>query len=205
MIDSSLAQDGASPTPSAAARRARRRGPGLGPHLPPGLANDNLSGMAVAALSGGLAGAQPAALSYRLLFDPVTIGSIAWLRATRRRRGSAMVWCWPARGPRPAHLQAQPARHDRGRRDRAAHGARADAAAHEVQDFSPYGYDERQFCSPGFDLPVGWLMRTPNGEYPEYHTSADNLDFITPEALEDSLASASRYSRSLRRTRATEI
>jgi aminopeptidase-like protein len=56
----------------------------------------------------------------------------------------------------------------------------------EVIDFFPYGYDERQYCSPGFNLPVGCLMRTPHGEYPEYHTSADNLDFVRPEFLADS-------------------
>jgi aminopeptidase-like protein len=55
-------------------------------------------------------------------------------------------------------------------------------------DFSPYGYDERQFCSPGFNLPVGCLMRTPHGEFPEYHTSADNLEFIRAAALADSIA-----------------
>ena len=53
-------------------------------------------------------------------------------------------------------------------------------------DFDPFGYDERQFCSPGFNLPMGCLMRTPNGRYPEYHTSADNLSFIHPESLGDS-------------------
>ena len=57
----------------------------------------------------------------------------------------------------------------------------------QVIDFSPYGYDERQYCSPGFDLPVGRLSRTPHGEYPQYHTSADNLDFISPGALRGSL------------------
>jgi aminopeptidase-like protein len=57
-----------------------------------------------------------------------------------------------------------------------------------VLDFSPYGYDQRQFCSPGFDLPVGCLMRTPNGRYPEYHTSGDDLDFVDPAHLADSLA-----------------
>jgi aminopeptidase-like protein len=55
-----------------------------------------------------------------------------------------------------------------------------------IIDFHPYGYDERQFCSPGFNLPVGCIMRTPFGEYPEYHTSADSLDFIKPESLSDS-------------------
>jgi aminopeptidase-like protein len=52
-----------------------------------------------------------------------------------------------------------------------------------MTEFSPYGYDERQFCSPGFDLPVGRLSRAPHGEFPEYHTSADNLEFVAPESL----------------------
>jgi aminopeptidase-like protein len=56
---------------------------------------------------------------------------------------------------------------------------------YEIRDFSPYGYDERQYCSPGFNLPVGRLSRTPYGEYPEYHTSADNLKFVHPEFLGD--------------------
>ena len=54
---------------------------------------------------------------------------------------------------------------------------------HEIQDFVPFGYDERQYCSPGFNLPVGCFMRTPHGRYPEYHTSADNLDFVRSEHL----------------------
>jgi aminopeptidase-like protein len=62
----------------------------------------------------------------------------------------------------------------------------------EICDFSPYGYDERQFCSPGFDLPVGCFMRTPHGQFPEYHTSADNFDLIKAECLEDSFAKCCR-------------
>ena len=58
---------------------------------------------------------------------------------------------------------------------------------HEILDFSPYGYDERQYCSPGFNLPVGCLMRSVWGTFPEYHTSADNLDFIRPLQLAGSL------------------
>src|SRR3954453_16163290 len=61
-------------------------------------------------------------------------------------------------------------------------------APYEVQDFSPYGYDERQFCSPGFDLPVGCLMRTPFQRFPEYHTSGDNLSFVRTDKLIDSLS-----------------
>ena len=57
----------------------------------------------------------------------------------------------------------------------------------EVRDFTPYGYDERQYCSPGYNLAVGSLTRTPHGEYPEYHTSADNLDLVNGAALEASL------------------
>jgi aminopeptidase-like protein len=56
-----------------------------------------------------------------------------------------------------------------------------------VVEFSPYGYDERQFCSPGFNLPVGCLMRTPHGQYREYHTSADDLTFVSPASLGESL------------------
>jgi aminopeptidase-like protein len=56
-----------------------------------------------------------------------------------------------------------------------------------VLDFVPFGYDERQYCSPGFDLPVGSLTRTPFGRYPQYHTSADDLEFVRPEWLADSL------------------
>src|SRR5690606_23118734 len=73
--------------------------------------------------------------------------------------------------------------------DRAAtHVLAAEGYAHRVVDFAPLGSDERQFCSPGFDLPIGSLTRTPYKQFPEYHTSADDLDFVTPEALAESLA-----------------
>jgi glutamate-1-semialdehyde 2,1-aminomutase len=67
------------------------------------------------------------------------------------------------------------------------HVLRHSRSPHAVIDFSPFGYDERQYGSPGFNLPVGCLMRTPHGEFPEYHTSADNLDLVRPEALAESL------------------
>jgi aminopeptidase-like protein len=70
----------------------------------------------------------------------------------------------------------------------ASHLLRASGRQHAVVPFEPWGYDERQYCSPGFDLPVGSLMRTPHGRFPEYHTSADDLGFVRAEALADSLA-----------------
>src|SRR5205823_7242887 len=69
-----------------------------------------------------------------------------------------------------------------------AHVLRHHSEPHELLEFSPYGYDERQYCSPGFNLPVGCLMRARHGQFPEYHTSADNLQFVQPAALETSLA-----------------
>jgi aminopeptidase-like protein len=67
-----------------------------------------------------------------------------------------------------------------------AHVLKHSGQDYEIMDFFPYGYDERQYCSPGFNLPVGCLMRTPHGQYPQYHTSADDLDFVSPESLADS-------------------
>ncbi len=57
---------------------------------------------------------------------------------------------------------------------------------HKIIDFFPFGYDERQFCSPGFNLPVGGLTRATYGRYPEYHTSADNLEFVKASSLQES-------------------
>jgi aminopeptidase-like protein len=70
----------------------------------------------------------------------------------------------------------------------AAHALKTATTPFRVVDFFPYGYDERQYNSPGFNLPVGCLMRTPHGEYPEYHTSADNLECVKAENLGNSLA-----------------
>jgi aminopeptidase-like protein len=66
------------------------------------------------------------------------------------------------------------------------HVLRHSALTSAIEDFSPYGYDERQYCSPGFNLPVGLLQRSKHGTIPQYHTSADNLAFIKPEHLLES-------------------
>jgi aminopeptidase-like protein len=155
----------------------------------PSLANDNLSGIALAvALAQSLQARADRRLSYRFLFIPGTIGSITWLARNRpvaeRIRHGLVLSCVGDAGS---------STYKRSRRgnaliDRAVeHVLRFSNAPYTVDDFIPYGYDERQYCSPGFDLPVGCFMRTPNGRFPEYHTSADDVDFVHPEALADSL------------------
>lgn len=150
----------------------------------PSLANDNLSGVAVATALAERLQEVEHRCTYRFVFVPGTIGSITWLarnqdRLDRIRHGLVLTGLGD-RGP----LTYKRSRRGDAPVDRAAaHVLRHAGPGHRVRDFVPWGYDERQYCSPGFDLPVGVLSRTPHGEYPEYHTSADDLAFVTPEAL----------------------
>jgi aminopeptidase-like protein len=155
----------------------------------PSLANDNLSGIAVASRLARLLGEGPRPrYSYRFLFIPGTIGSITWLarnqdRVDRIRHGLVLSGVGD-----PGGFTYKRSRRGDAEIDRAvAHVLGRSGRPHRVVDFSPYGYDERQFCSPGFDLPVGRLSRTEFATYPEYHTSADDLDLVSPGQLQDSL------------------
>jgi aminopeptidase-like protein len=126
--------------------------------------------------------------SYRFLFIPGTIGAITWLaqntEASKRVRHGLVLTCvGDAGGFHYKRSRRGDAEIDRA----AAHVLRHCEEPAEVLDFSPYGYDERQYCSPGFNLPVGCLMRSVWGTFSEYHTSADNLDFIQPDSLARSL------------------
>ena len=157
----------------------------------PSLCNDNLSGIGVSSLLARYLAGRPHKYTYRFLFLPVTIGAITWLALNqddlgRVRHGLVLSLLGDAGKSTYKRSRSGAAAVDRA----AAHVLRHAGSESEVQDFFPYGYDERQFCSPGFDLPMGCLMRTPWGRFPEYHTSGDNLDLIKPECLEDSLAKA---------------
>jgi aminopeptidase-like protein len=155
----------------------------------PSLCNDNLSAIAVSvALAQELAARPRRRYTYRLLYAPGTIGAITWLaqnrEAARRIRHGLTLVCLGDASPftykRTLAGDAEV--------DRAARVALRDAGyAHEEIDFYPYGYDERQYNSPGFRLPVGSLMRGRHGRFPEYHTSADDLSFVTPARLCESL------------------
>ena len=155
----------------------------------PSLANDNLSGIALGTFAAKAIQRWPRRrYSYRILFIPGTIGSITWLalheKDVARIKHGLVLTCVGDSG----HCTYKRSRRGTAEIDHAvsiclAHGP----DKHEALEFSPYGYDERQFCSPGFNLPVGCFMRTPNGRYPQYHTSADNLELVRPESLADSL------------------
>jgi len=154
----------------------------------PSLCNDNLSGMTIAARLAALLQNVPLRYSYRFVWVPGTIGAIAWLARneaeTGRIRHGLVLSCLGDRGP----FTYKRSRRGNAEIDRVvAQALSRPATGHSILDFVPYGYDERQYCSPGFNLPVGVLMRTPNGRYPEYHTSADNLDLVDAGALGESL------------------
>jgi aminopeptidase-like protein len=155
----------------------------------PSLCNDNLSGVALAAQLAKLLSGAALEYSYRFLFIPGTIGSITWLArneaAAARIRHGLVVACVGD----PGRFHYKRSRRGDAEIDRAAvQVLRHRPEGFESLDFSPYGYDERQYCSPGFNLAVGSLTRTPHGRFPEYHTSADDLNFVRPGALAGSLS-----------------
>jgi aminopeptidase-like protein len=154
----------------------------------PSLANDNLSGLVVATALAELLSGRELRYSYRFLFIPGTIGAITWLARNRQnvariRHGLVLTGIGDQSG-----FHYKKSRRGNAEIDQTvAHVLQHRGESYEILEFSPYGYDERQYCSPGFDLPVGCLMRSVWGTFPEYHTSADNLDFIEPRQLAQSL------------------
>lgn len=164
----------------------------------PQQANDGLSGMVLAVALIGWLLDRPNRYSYRFFFGPETIGPITYLasnleRLRRRVVAGYVLTCCGDPGP----YSYVPSRAGDTLADRAALSALSDMERSHTRrvgakpDIRRYtwldrGSDERQYCSPGVDLPVCWVGRSKWGEFPEYHTSADDLDFITPAALEDS-------------------
>jgi aminopeptidase-like protein len=153
----------------------------------PSLANDNCSGIALLThLAKRISGLRTR-YSYRFLFAPGTIGAITWLarneeRVDRIKHGLVVSMVGDRGGP-----TYKKSRRGNSDIDRAMiHALSHSGLSPTIEDFYPYGYDERQYCSPGFNLPVGLFSRSKFGSIPEYHTSADNLDFIRADALSES-------------------
>ncbi|MGI8436274.1 MAG: DUF4910 domain-containing protein [Chthoniobacterales bacterium] len=155
----------------------------------PSLADDNLSGIALAVALAQHLNQETRRYSYRFVFVPGSIGAITWLaqnedRLSRICHGLVLTCVGDS-----AHITYKRSRQGDAEIDRAfAHVLKHSGEPAQVTDFSPYGYDERQYCSPGINLPVGCMMRSVHGTFPEYHTSADNLEFVRPESLADSFA-----------------
>ncbi len=155
----------------------------------PSLANDNLAGIAVAVFLARALAEQNPYYTYRFVFAPGTIGAITWLARNRERVERVKHGLVLACAGDPGDLTYKQSRRGDAEIDRVLrHVLDASGRPHRITEFTPYGYDERQYCSPGFDLGVGSLTRTPYAGYPEYHTSADDLDFVSPAAMADTLA-----------------
>ncbi len=156
----------------------------------PSLANDNLSGIAVATWLarhfGSVAGLR---YGLRFVFVPSTIGAITWLACNEDRIRRIVAGLVISGVGDRGRFTYKKSRRGNGLVDRVfVRLLEAAGDANPVRPFLPYGYDERQYCSPGIGIPAGCLMRTPYGEYPEYHTSGDNLDLISPASLAGALA-----------------
>ena len=153
----------------------------------PSLCNDNLSGISVATHLASYLQSRDTRFTYRFVFAPATIGSIAWMslnrdRLDRVRHGIVLAMLGDA-----SPIRYKASRGGRHAIDRAARLVLRDyyPAGSEVP-YSPWGFDERQFASPGIDLPVGRLTRALPGELPEEHTSADDFSLVSASGLQQS-------------------
>lgn len=160
----------------------------------PSMANNELSGPVLAAFLANRLRARASEgrlrHTYRFVWGPETIGAIAYLsrRGAELARSLVAGWVLTCVGD-PGPFTYKRSRRGDALPDRITeHVLRHAGVEHSVVDFFPRGSDERQYCSPGFNLPVGSLMRSMYGTFPEYHTSLDDLSLVTPDALAGSLA-----------------
>jgi aminopeptidase-like protein len=150
----------------------------------PSLANDNLSGVGLSTILAKYLSTIQTRYTYRFIFIPGTIGAITWLwrneeSVSRIRHGLVISGVGDS-----GSISYKRSRRGDAEIDRATeHVLKKSGEEFQLFDFDPYGYDERQYCSPGFNLSVGRISRTPFGQYPQYHTSVDNLNFVKPKFL----------------------
>lgn len=153
----------------------------------PSMCNDNLTGISVNTFLANYLTKQKLKYSYRFIFIPATIGAVTWLAINEKKLSNIKYGLVTALLGDSGQFNFKKSRNEYSSINKIVKYVLANSEyEYKILDFSPYGYDERQFCSPGINLPVGRLTRTPNNEFPEYHTSADNLSFISHEKLFES-------------------
>ena len=155
----------------------------------PSMCNDNLSGTVIATFLAKILSNIETRYSYRFLFIPETIGAITWLSKNESKlkniKHGLVITCAGDSG----NLTYKKSRKGDHEIDKAVQNVLKNSSSdYNIEDFFPSGSDERQFCSPAFDLPFGSLMRTRYGKFSEYHTSADNLNFVKAEFLADTFS-----------------
>ena len=155
----------------------------------PSLCNDNLSGTVLLTFLAKHLMKFDLKYSYRFLFIPETIGAITWLSLNEKKiskiKHGLVATCVGDSG----NSTYKKSRQGNAIIDKVVEKVLSESGQpYEIIDFFPSGSDERQFCSPAFDMPVGSLVRTLYGRFSQYHTSADNLDFVKPEYLQDSFS-----------------
>ena len=152
----------------------------------PSMCNDNLSGVSLLTYLAKYLSKKKLKYSYRFLFIPETIGAITWLylneKMVNKIQGGLVATCLGDRG----HITYKKTRNGNSVIDKIVEKILKESGErYEIIDFFPAGSDERQFSSPGFNLPIGSITRTLYGKFPEYHTSADNLDFVQPRYFQN--------------------
>lgn len=154
----------------------------------PSLCNDNLSGVVLSTFLAKQLSNVTTRYSYRFLFIPGGIGSIVWLCLNEDKisniKHGMVVTCV---GDSSSFTYKKTRRGDEEIDSAVINVLRNSGNNYKIIDFSPYGYDERNYCSPAFDLPVGSLTRSTHSQFLQYHSSADDLDFVQPEYLAESL------------------
>nr|AIF11891.1 aminopeptidase domain-containing protein [uncultured marine thaumarchaeote KM3_53_H02] len=155
----------------------------------PSMCNDNLSGVVLLTFLAKHLKNLSLKYSYRFLFIPETIGAIAWMcrneHNLKKIKHGLVVTCVGD----PGILSYKKSRKGNAEIDLTVIDVLKNSGDdYKIVDYKPIGSDERQFCSPGFNLPVGSLQRTIAPDFPEYHTSADNTNFVQPKYLADSFS-----------------